>query len=281
MKINVCLIQPSGYIHSLALLEAAEYIVFKCRAEGYDAELRINTVEDKNLNVIFGSHILPSQINKFPQKTIIFNTEQLPENSSWVSIDYKSILDKHHVWDYSPINLDLIGHRNKALINFYYTKGLHRISLSNKRGYDLLFYGSVNPRREKILTSLEKKGLKIKKVFGIYGKDRDSMMSNSSAVLNLHYYDSQIFQQIRTFYPLINGVPVISEDFPVKSAPSIYESTVFHPKGSDFEEYVCNLFKQNDEFHTQSQEKINAFKNSMGNTEFKNALKDAIAQLQN
>lgn len=107
------------------------------------------------------------------------------------------------------------------------------------------------------------------------------MMSNSSAVLNLHYYDSQIFQQIRTFYPLINGVPVISEDFPVKSAPSIYESTVFHPKGSDFEEYVCNLFKQNDEFHAQSQEKINAFKNSMGNTEFKNALKDAIAQLQN
>jgi hypothetical protein len=120
MKFNVCLIQPTGYIHSLALLEAAEYVFYKLKNNGHDAQLVKNRVYPTGINIILGAHIHPERNLDFSQNTIYFNTEQLPENSSWINKDYKEILQKSFVWDYSKTNLDLISHPNKGIVNFYY-----------------------------------------------------------------------------------------------------------------------------------------------------------------
>lgn len=245
----------------MALLEAAEYIHYKCIALGHQSELAINKYGKDNLNIIFGAHISPANTPKFPKSTVIFNTEQLPENSTWINQAYKDMLLKHYVWDYSSANLALIEHANKALIEFYYEKKLLRIP-ANHKNIDLLFYGSLNDRRIKILKVLEQKGLLIKVATNMYGKERDALLSQSLAVLNLHYYDSQIFQQIRCFYPLINKIPVISENYPHESAPDIYSETIFTPKSEALVSYIYRLIKNKDDFNAAAKIKLNTFRST-------------------
>jgi SAM-dependent methyltransferase len=194
-----------------------------------------------------------------------------------VNNDYRKILENHYVWDYSTVNYHLIAHQNKALINFFYDQDLCRIPINDHKEWDLIFYGSINDRRKKILDSLTAKGLKIKSVFGLYGPERDRLIGQSRAVLNLHYYDSQILQQIRIFYPLINKIPVISENFPEKSAPESYSSFLFTPEQADmkFEDFVVELLENKTKFDQIAAEKLSQFELTKKDSSFEAAVQAA------
>lgn len=269
MKINVCLLQPYGYIHSMALLEAAEYVHYKCLALGHQSELAINKYGKDNLNIIFGAHISPANTPAFPKNTVIFNTEQLPENSTWNNHAYKDMLLKNYIWDYSSVNLALIEHNNKTIIEFCYEKKLFRVIPAQDKKIDLLFYGSLNDRRIQILKALEQKGVLVRVATNLYGKERDDLLSQSHAVLNLHYYDSQIFQQIRCFYPLINNIPVISENYPHSSAPDIYSESIFTPESEDLVNYIYRLFANRERFILEAKMKLEAFQSFESKNIFK------------
>jgi len=276
LKFNICLIQPPRYIHSLALLEAAEYVLYKIQKNGMDAELVANRMNQTGINIIFGAHIDPSNV-KIPKNSIIFNTEQVPENSVWIGNEYQKILNENYIWDYSLKNLNCISHNNKNLINFYYLSELSRVRLENDKTYDLLFYGSINERRKLILEGLEKSGLKIKNIYGVYAKARDQHFSKCKAILNLHFYESQIFQQIRTFYPLINNLPVISENFPLDSAADIYRDVIFTPNNQDFCEYVTDTLANHEKFKKDSIDKLELFRTTEKFDEFDIALSKTIS----
>jgi hypothetical protein len=280
MKINVCLLQPSGYIHSMALLEAAEYVHYKCVALGHQSELAINKYGNDNLNIIFGAHISPANTPRLPKNTVIFNTEQLPENSTWNNQVYKDLLLNHYVWDYSQTNLALIDHANKSLIEFYFEKKLLRITPAQNKKFDLLFYGSLNERRIEILKKLEQNGFSVGITTNLYGRERDELLSQSLAVLNLHYYDSQIFQQIRCFYPLINQIPIISEDYPYTSAPKIYSESIFTPKSKNLVDYISRLLEDRNSFSEQAKNKIDNFKYFASDDMFKFAFEKTCAALE-
>jgi len=276
-RINVCLLQPPGYIHALALLEAAEYVVEKAVGAGYEAKLSKNRILPTGLNVVFGAHINPKETSAFPANTVIFNTEQLPEKSAWINSEYNKILERSFVWDYSPVNLAIIPHDRKQLVCFYYTENLNRIIPARPPEYDLIFYGSINDRRKKILGNLSKVGgLKLLTVFGLYGPERDALLVNARAMLNLHYYDAQIFQQIRAFYALTNGIPVISENFPLNSAPAIYGEALFTPGTESIESYTSQLLQDRCQFKSKTEEKINLFRATKTNNDFKTALERTI-----
>ena len=274
-KINVCILQPPGYIHALALLEAAEYVVEKCILAGYQASLSKNRILSSGLNIVFGAHIRPEKNQDYPPNTVIFNTEQIPEKSVWTSSDYKNCLDRHFVWDYSQSNLAHLHDRSRR-IDFYHVDKLQRVDLEKEREIDLIFYGSMNERRKKIIENLADKGLSILKVFGLYGPERDALLGKARAVLNLHFYDAQIFQQIRAFYALSNGVPVISENFPANSAPPLYGDVIFTPGQERFEDFVVKLLDRNGRFDSESREKINRFYASRENVDFNRILEQTI-----
>ena len=279
-QINVCLLQPAGYIHAFALLEAAEYVVEKSIEAGYQARLSKNRLLPTGLNVVFGAHINPKGQSEFPANTVIFNTEQLPEQSVWTNSEYKNILQRHFVWDYSPVNLANIGHDSKRLVSFYHAERLNRIVPEREPEYDLVFYGSTNDRRQAILDRLRAiGGLKLLTVFGLYGPERDALLGKARAVLNLHFYDAQIFQQIRAFYPLTNGIPVISENFPRDSAPAIYGDVVFAPGSESFESYLVRLLNDRDLFKFEAARRIELFRASKNNSEFSAALEQTIEQV--
>jgi len=279
MKFNICLMQPAGYLHGLALLEAMEYCAHQIRSCGHEAILTKNRLIQDGINIIFGAHIDPIKHQDLPKNIVIFNTEQLPENSAWVNDAYRKILENNFVWDYSSTNYSLITHQNKALVGFYYDQELRRIPVAQEKKWDLLFYGSINERRKKTLDELTSKGLKIKQLFGVYGHERDILIGQSRAVLNLHFYDSQILEQIRIFYPLINQIPVISENFPIASAPDVYQLCVFVPTDSDFNDYVVKLLADESLFQKLSAAKIANFEATKNHTEFSESLASTIKNI--
>jgi hypothetical protein len=85
---------------------------------------------------------------------------------------------------------------------------------------DVLFYGSIGPRRKRVLDALASRGLQVKTLFGVYGAERDRWIERSKLVLNMHHYDTGIFEIVRVFYLLTNAVPVVGE---------VNESTVIDP----------------------------------------------------
>lgn len=275
--INIVLIQPVGYTHALALLEVAEYFQFKLEALGYETRLVKNRFDHGAINLVLAGHLLKST-EGIPPRTIIFNSEQFGEDNSWTKNHfYISLLQKYYVWDYSELNLKALKMPQASLVDIVYESRLDRLRKDAPKEIDLLFYGSMNPRREQILKQLLAKGLKVKLIFNLYGAERDWYLERSRAVLNLHYYDAQVFQQVRSFYPMINGIPVVSEDYPLESAPKIYQEAVFKPNGPNFVGYVVEILRHTKAFEEESRSKLQKFKEASVESGIELAVNNAIA----
>ena len=260
----------------MALLEAAEYCELQMRRFGHESSLTKNFLTHDGVNIIFGAHISPGLLHDLKENTIIFNTEQLAEDSVWMNDAYKSIILNNYIWDYSQSNLDLIPHENKSLFSFYYEPNLKRIPDQPIKEWDLIFYGSINERRKKILEELSNRGLKLKTVFGVYGQERDELISLSRAIINLHFYDAQLLQQIRIFYPLVNQIPVISENYPHPSAPDIYRECIFTPGDQRFTDYVVRLVKSGQDLEDMAASKLEKFYETRENTDIRRSIEHAI-----
>lgn len=277
-KINVCLIQPAMYIHTMALLEVALYIADMAKKCGCAVELHKNRFVNDALNIVIGAHLLPADTFP-PQGSVIFNTEQLGNQDAWFKTShYLEILKRYTVWDYSRHNLGNIPHENYAIIPFFFCQRLQLIE-RQPRNRDLVFYGSINERRKTILNQLNWMGERKDVIFGLYGPERDARIAGARAVLNIHHYDTQIFQQVRCFYALINGIPVITEDYPDESAPAAYREALFViPKGTTVNDYIkaqdADGWKT---FDQQAAEKIAYFRTLDASADFQSAIEQSFA----
>lgn len=239
-QLNICLVKPDNYIHSYAFLELGELLYFSLKELGHEVSFGFNNIEPSAINILIGCHLLdPSLIAQIPSSTIILNTEQVYGETDWNKPIFAWA--KHfQIWDYSPKNiekLNQLGIDRTKLLRIGFQKELVRLDLSGPKDVDVLFYGSVNERRKAIIDGLEAKGLKVKVLFGVYGKDRDEWIERSKVVLNLHYYESQIFEIVRVFYLLTNSVAVIGEVNDTTSIDSIYQEGIY---ASRYEDLISN-----------------------------------------
>jgi hypothetical protein len=214
-KINICLIQPGNYVHSYAFLELGELIYFSLKELGFEVGLVFNRIESDAKNILIGCHLLdPKFIEQVPKSTIIFNTEQIYSDTTHWNKNIFAWVKNYEVWDYSIRNIEKLNEMgvNKAkLFKIGFQKELARLDKSKKKDVDVLFYGSVNERRKDILEKLVAKGLTVKTLFGVFGRERDEWVERSKLVLNHHFYNSQIFEIVRVFYLLTNSVAVVGE----------------------------------------------------------------------
>ena len=243
--INICIIKPNNYIHSLAYLEIAELLHYSVLELNKNSKISYNFIDinPKVKNIIFGAHLLnDDMINSIPNDTIIFNTEQIESiNEIWkrriLLLASKGII----FWDYSNHNLDLLLTKLNVkgrLFEIGFQKNLQRIKMNDNKEVDVLFYGSLNNRREKIINNLLKKNVKVKCLFGVYGKDRDDWIGKSKIVLNLHYYESKIFEIVRIFYLLTNAIPIVSE---VDENTKLNNNYLKGIKGSNYKDVEKNI----------------------------------------
>ena len=228
---NVVLVQPAGYAFSLALAEAAEYVASMLRACGRAAHVTVNGLRHDAHNVVFCGHLMNrGDVARLPADTIVFNSEPLARQDAWHlgSEAYRETLARFRVWDYAQRNLDAVPHARKDVLPFWYCRDLVRPRPAPGQATGLLFYGVPTPWRRAVLADIAAAGVDVQFMHNGFGANRDAVMWNAWAVLNLHKTeDNGVFEPIRCFYPLINRVPVIGEDVVGDAAADAFRDSMY------------------------------------------------------
>ena len=181
---------------------------------GFQSHLSQSTIIVEATNILFGAHLIQDQRN-IPPNSIIFNLEQLDSNSRYCDEKYFNCLKTHTVWDYSQKNIDYLKSNrinpDAVLIHIGYSPALTRIAKPEVQDIDVLFYGALNERRQKVLDGLKAAGLNVVNLLGVFGPELDHYIGRSKTILNLHFHETKIFEIVRVSYLLNNHKVVISE----------------------------------------------------------------------
>lgn len=207
-KFTVVIIRPKDYQHSDCFKEVATAVTFGIRRMGHECEMAENAFRIGSQHIVFGGHLLGDV--KLPDNSILYNLEQVGGGN----IGFMPVLAKRsQVWDYSLKNVKdwkSIGIEAKH-VPFCYVPELTKLNGSSDCTTDVLFYGCLNERRQKIISSLKSRGLNVETKFGCYGVDLLAAMNKAKIILNVHYYESKIFEIVRVGYALANKKAVVSE----------------------------------------------------------------------
>lgn len=214
--IHLVVMQPSGDVHSLGFLDQARYVRHQLRRLGATVTIAKNRLREDAVNIVFGAH-LGFQPAWCEQHTcVFFNLEQIGHGGPQVEPQYLSLLRHGHVVDCDAANVSACrADPSEVLVvplghaPYLAREGLLPLA---QRPIDLLFFGSMNPRRQALLDRIESCGVSVS-VFDapIYGPERDDFIRQAKAVLNCHLYDGSRFEQARVAHCLSLGTPVVSE----------------------------------------------------------------------
>jgi hypothetical protein len=215
-RAHLCLVQPAGYIHSLGLLDPLLYLKHQLERLGVDVSIGKNRLASGAVNYIFGAHLGfdPAWTQEF--SCVFVNLEQLGADGALVSPSYLRLLAEHSVIDYHPDNVRAYRAKGAAvpLLGFGYSaSGSAEEPLPlEQRPIDLLFVGSLLPRRSDIIERIERTGVRVAvPERPLYGAERDALIRQSKAVLNISAYSASRFEQVRASLVLSAGTPVVSE----------------------------------------------------------------------
>jgi hypothetical protein len=204
-------------VHSHAFDELSDLLANSLESMGHRVIKWDNTLNECATNIILGYHLIPYTDVKLTGNYIIYQLEPMDGKATFHNDRMKAmLLAAPEVWDYSIEN---IAYLQKELeitakhVPLGYHPSLNRIKHLPwaDKDIDVLFYGAIFGRREVVLNELRASGLNVKTLLGVYGAERDAWIARSKIVLNLHAYESGIFEQVRVSYLLNNGCPVVSE----------------------------------------------------------------------
>jgi hypothetical protein len=212
----VVVISPPGYAHSGAFAEVAETLVHAIAACGRHASAAVNAFAPDAIPIVLGSNLVgESAVADIPRHAVIYNLEQLDANSPWWHAGLRALVERCETWDYSARNvarLAELGVQRPALhVPLGVMPQLRRIAPAAEPDIDVLFYGSMSPRRRAALDAIRARGLRVVELFGKYGAERDAFIARAKLVVNIHNYPAQILETVRLSYLLANGVPVVAE----------------------------------------------------------------------
>ena len=188
-------------------------------AAGYDAEHMVNEIDPDRISIVFvptdgWKEALPELD---PARTVLFNMEQLGSDSPWAQQDYVQALAGWTVADYSSANVEHLRRVNGG------AQRVHEIPLvpgpsvvftrdaDVEPSADVLFFGTPNPRRERIFEGLRERGLSVELVTGAYGWELTPAIQRARIVLHVHFYETRLFPVARMLQPLACGVPIVCE----------------------------------------------------------------------
>jgi len=211
-QVTIVAPMPAGYVHAGAFAEVAETLLYGLRKLGYDAALTTDLADAKGRVFIVGAHLLPTN-TALPADAIIYNTEHVTWHKS-ADPQHHEMLRRHEIWDYSAVNSRLLTEFLGTQVHHValgYVPELTRIGPAALQDIDVLFYGSPNARRTRVLDQLREAGLKVEHLFGVYGKARDALIARARLVLSMHYYLPGMFEIARVSYLLANRKAVVVE----------------------------------------------------------------------
>lgn len=214
MKFAVTVISPPDYVHSAAFTEVAETIHYGLRSLGHDSVLTSEAAPRWRRPIVLGSNLLPHYRTPLANDAILYNLEQVQTGSPWFSDELVDIFRRYVLWDYSRKNataLGALGVQVGHVVPIGYVKELTRLELAPAPDIDVLFCGSMNPRRKEIIDQMRAAGLRVHAAFGVYGPERDALIGRAKLLLNVHFYEAKVLEMVRISYLLANRCAVLSE----------------------------------------------------------------------
>jgi SAM-dependent methyltransferase len=265
MNINLCIMQPTGYIHSLGLLDPARYFRHQLKKMGAQVTLSKNRLQHGAINFVFGAHLEFDATQRQRHTCIFVNLEQLGAGGAAVADSYLKLLGSSAVIDYNPANVPVYTQYldDVPIAQFFHAPYLEPengpLPLA-QRPIDLLFFGSMNERRKKIIARIEQQGISVS-LFDhpVYCTERDHYIRNAKAVLNCHFYESGRFEQVRISHCLSLGTPVISERNIQTDPAPCYEDAVSWFTDDTLETFFATTFGTGD-WLEQSRQQLDHFR---------------------
>ena len=212
------------------------YITVNCISHWYDHQAKMilehyDTPEYDNTVFLLGAHVNPFEVYKtdYPtQKFIYYNMEQLYRNEiqiGWWYIDHMLMRIREAqqagaiLWDIDTLNeifLNREGIGVDKVVPIRYAKVLEDLSPRQNEDIDVLFYGSLNTRRNEVLNTLTKplyaRRATTAIIVGGTLEGLKEYIERAKIVLNIHTsapYNRQ--EQTRIAYLLNNKKCVLSE----------------------------------------------------------------------
>jgi hypothetical protein len=208
-----------------AFRECMMFCYHGIKSLGYDTSWLDAELDPDAINIVFGAGASDWQtLSSQASHIIIYNMEQVSPEVPWFSLAYFHVLMNMPVWDYNQRNVDTLitaGIPNIQLVPLGYCPELTEIANPNiqnstpiEQDIDVLFYGSISPRRKRTLDAIRARGLSVvsSETGQFIGSDRATLISRSKVILNIHYYETVgIFEIVRVSYLLANRKAVVSE----------------------------------------------------------------------
>jgi len=212
MEYAIWVVSPDNNIHSRCFEEVALCLQEALQQMGHRCDVIKAPEFHHDVIIVLGGHLLDRNWHySGTAKFIFYNLEQ----SERLTGAYTDILRRHVVWDYSMTNiaaLEKLGIK-AGYCEIGYMSALTKIDNLPPQNQDIevLFYGSVNKYRKKILEDLLKNGIKTVSLFGVYGTLRDDFIARSKIILNMHFYEGKLFELVRCSYVMANRKCIVSE----------------------------------------------------------------------
>ena len=211
---SILIVSPPDYPHSQVFDEVALALHEAFKELGTDAPIARDPRQILGRPIVLGANLIPGMpVFPLPADAVLFNLEQVPQGSAWITPQYLDLLRRFEVWDYSTDNIAALrahGVANIHLCELGYADSLTRIK-KTREDIPILFYGSVNDRRQRIFDALKADGVEIVHAFNVYGAERDALIARAKIILNVHFYADKVFEIVRVMYLLANQKFVISE----------------------------------------------------------------------
>lgn len=220
-----------------------------------EQDVRANEKNPTELIFILIPHILVNSAACLPSpgKYVLYQLEQLNDkgagnlhpNFAFSSLFCQLVQQSLATFDYTPLNVKYYPEscRNKVCVLIppintnvsSHTLNLHSCyDLNSVERPDVLFYGTMNSRRNIIIGKLTKqlhaRGHSLKAVNLLFGQELLDLISRSKVVLNIHFYENSILESERIHTALqYSHVRIVSESPTVRDETTahLYES---HPR---------------------------------------------------
>ncbi|MFN9692985.1 MAG: rhamnan synthesis F family protein [Synechococcaceae cyanobacterium] len=278
-------LRPEGYGHISAFLDIKLLLYYSLRDLGHEVSLATNRFPEGSTAIVFGAHLINDQfLIDLPRDCILFNTEQLGPNASPWSDQMIALAQRYLMWDYSSFNLQqmLASDRDVRALRFRlgHHSELERISVSTAESSEFIFYGSITPLREQILGRIKlSERLKISAYFGMYGWQRDGLLSRARAVLNLHSQPCRVLEWVRMLPLLANAIPCIALVHPESRSDDDQLSYVLTVSEQDPTAELEELYASVDQLQDHADAMQQRFREQESQVEFTQAALDATFQI--
>ncbi|MFO0458821.1 MAG: methyltransferase domain-containing protein [Burkholderiales bacterium] len=262
--VNLTIVQPTGYVHSLGFLDQARFFRHQFRRMGAEVTISKNRLREDAVNFVFGAHLdFPAELRR-RHACVFVNLEQLGDGGAAVSPNYLALLRGGAVVDYDASNVAAYASEpaDVPIVPFLHAPYLDdgQALPIEERPIDLLFFGSMNPRRQAFVQRVEACGVQVSFLDQpLYGAERDRFVRQARAVLNCHFYGTSRFEQARAFHCLSLGTPVISERTPHTRAPAAFDDAMFWIDEGSIERFFVETFRS-PRFGDAARAKLDAFR---------------------